>query len=176
MNREIIERLAIDSVGGELNEDAEALFRFYLDEHPQGKLWADDIQQVYEQTESAIQVKTTCTNVTQAVPKIGPVLRLRWQPAARWAAAILVGMFIGFTAGRWEIPARTPKTLIQVSSPASKPVETVSDFKEKYAGTFWGDKMMAMLEHPPSRGNTADLCDVRSWNTYKQYIKEKNHE
>ncbi len=176
MNREIIERLAIDSAAGELNEDAETLLQFYLDEHPKATQWAGDVRQMYNQTETAIQAKTAYTNVGQVVPKISPVLRLRWQPAARWAAAIVFGLFIGFTAGRWEIPPRTPKTLIQVSSPTSKPVENVSDLKERYAGTFWGDKMLAMLEHPPSRGNIADLRDTRSWDAYKQYRKEKNHE
>lgn len=176
MNREIIERLVIDSAAGELNEDAEALLQFYLNEHPQAKQWAEEVQQVYNLTETAIQTKTAHSDIGQVFPKINPVSRLMWQSAARWAAAIIVGIFIGFTAGRWEIPTRTPKTLIQVSSPPSKPVETVSDFKEKYAGTFWGDKMLAMLEHPPSRGNIADLRDTRSWDTYKQYMKEKNHE
>ncbi|MBN2316848.1 MAG: hypothetical protein JXM79_23165 [Sedimentisphaerales bacterium] len=176
MNREVIERLAIDSAAGELNEDAEALLQFYLDEHPQAKQWAENVRQVYGQTEAALKAKTAHSDVEQIVPKISPISRLMWRTTARWAAVIVLGMLIGFTAGRWETPARTQKIAFQESNRVSIPTKTVSDLKERYAGTFWGDKMLAMLEHPPGRGNTADLRDIRSWDTYRQYMKEKNHE
>ena len=172
MNREIIERLAIDSAAGELNEDTEALLQFYLDEHPQAQQWAEDVRQIYNLTETAIQTKTAHSDIGQVVPGISPVPWVKWLPVARWAAAIVFGIFIGFTAGRWEIPTQTQKMAFRESNRVSKPVETVSDLKVKYAGTFWGDKMLAMLERQPSVG----LRDIRSWDTYRQYVKEKKHE
>ena len=57
MRREIIERLAIDSAAGELNEDMEALFRAYLAEHSEAKKWAEDLSDVFEKTEAAIAAK-----------------------------------------------------------------------------------------------------------------------
>lgn len=172
MNREIIERLSIDSAAGELNEDAEIMLRFYLAEHPQAKQWADDVRLVYDLTESAIKTKTAHSDVGLIIPTIRPVLRVKWLPVARWAAMIVFGIFIGFTAGRWEIPARTQKIAFQESTEFSKPVESVSDLKERYAGTFWGDKMLAMLEHHPK----TNLRNSKSWDTYKQYMKGKNNE
>lgn len=172
MNREAIERLAIDSVAGELNEDAETMLQFYLDEHPQAKHWAEDVRQVYGQTEAAIQKKTAHTNGERIIPRISLVSRAKWVPAVRWAAAIVFGVIFGFSAGRWEVTHKTPTIDFQEPSRISKPVETVSDLKQKYAGTFWGDKMLAMLEHHPK----ADLRDIRSWDTYRQYVKERHHE
>ena len=55
MEREIIERLAVDLAAGELNEDVEALFRSYLAEHSEADKWAQDMLQVYEKTETAIE-------------------------------------------------------------------------------------------------------------------------
>ena len=46
MEREAIERLAMDSAAGELNQDAEALLRTYLAEHPQANEWAEDMLQI----------------------------------------------------------------------------------------------------------------------------------
>lgn len=176
MNRETIERLAMDSAAGELNEDAGALLQFYLDKHPQAKQWAEDVRQVYNLTETAVKTKTAHTNGRQVFPRISPVSRVKWLPVARWAAAIVLGAIFGFTAGRWEVTGKTLTTAFQEPSRISKQSETVSNLKERYAGTFWGDKMLAMLEHKSGRENMVDLRDIRSWDTFRQYVKEKNNE
>lgn len=176
MNREIIERLAIDSVAGELNEDAETLFRLYLDEHPQANQWANDIRQVYGQTESAIQAKTACTNVEQPVPIIRPVSRLTWLPVARWAAVIFLGAVIGFTAGRWEVTGETQSVVIKEPGPESESVKNVTDLKEKYVGTFWGDKMLALVDNTSRHQHKVNLRDIRSWESYRQFRKENHNE
>ncbi|MFC1636826.1 hypothetical protein ACFL5Z_18530 [Planctomycetota bacterium] len=105
-----------------------------------------------------------------------PVLRVNWLPVARWAAAIILGTVIGFTAGRWEVTGPAQRVVIWEPRPNPKPVETVIDLKEKYVGTFWGDKMLALVDNTSRRQHKANLGDIRSWDTYRQYIKEKNNE
>jgi hypothetical protein len=176
MNRETIERLAIDSAAGELNEDVEALFQSYLAGHQQAKRWAEDVRQVYHETEVAIKAKTAPAGSRTTVMRIKPVSPVRWMPVARWAAVLVFGAIIGFTAGHWEIPGNTHRMAFQETSHNPKPVETVTGLKEKYVGTFWGDKMLALLEHQPGQKHIADLRDIKSWDMYRQYVKEKHNE
>lgn len=176
MKRDAIERLAIDVAAGELNEDAEALFQTYLAENPQAKRWAEDVRQVYHETEAAITSKTTFTGAGTVTPKIGPALKVRWLPAARWAAAVVLGTVIGFSTGRLGGIDSAPKIVTQEPRLRPKSVETVTDLKEKYFGTFWGDKMLALLERKSDYPHKADLRDIRSWGTYRRFIKEKHNE
>ena len=55
-------------------------------------------------------------------------------------------------------------------------VKTISDFKDKYAGTFWGNKVLALVESRPGHRYKADFRDVSFWKTYRQYRKEKRYE
>jgi len=178
MKRDAIEKLAIDSAAGELNEDAEALFRTYLTEHPQANKWAEDMMRIYEKTQSAIdaKIKTADAGVKGAVFKAGPLSKVKWLPVVRWAAVLILGSLIGFKVGRWEITDKTYRIALPESSAAPSQVKTVSDFREKYAGTFWGDKILASLEHRSNQQYKADLHEVRFWDRYRQYIKEKRYE
>jgi hypothetical protein len=176
MNRETIERLAIDSAAGELNEDAEALFQFYLAGNPQAKRWAEDVRLVYDETEAAIQTKAVLAGGQKAAPPMTPVKRVNRLTVARWAAAIILGTILGFTAGRWEATDKTNKMALREPALNPMPVETIADLKEKYVGTFWGDKMLALLDNTARRQHKAHLRDIRSWDTYRQYMKEKHHE
>jgi len=176
MKRDMIERLAIDSASGELNEDAEALFQFYLSGNPQAKQWAEDVRSVYDQTEAAIQTKTILAGDQKAAPPMIRVKRVNWLPVARWAAAIIFGTIIGLTAGRWKATDKTNKMAVQEPDLNQMSVETIADLKEKYVGTFWGDKMLAFVDNTSRHQHEAPLRDIRSWDTYRQYIKEKHHE
>ena len=107
---------------------------------------------------------------------MSPTFRVNWLPVARWAAAILLGTFIGFTAGRWEVTDPVQRIVVQESEPIPTPVETVTDLKEKYVGTFWGDKMLALVDSTTRRQHAANLNGIRSWDTYRQYMKGKHNE
>ncbi|MHC4206795.1 MAG: hypothetical protein ACYSTT_19240 [Planctomycetota bacterium] len=176
MEREAIERLAMDSAAGELNQDAEALLRTYLAGHPQANEWAEDMLQIYDKTEAAIKTKTAHAAVGKVTPEITTVSQVRWLSVARWAAVIALGVIIGFTAGRRDRTDSSYRTAFREPAPDSKQVETVSDLKERYAGTFWGDKMLALLEHKPGQRYKANLRSTGSWDKYRQYIKEKNYD
>jgi hypothetical protein len=178
MKREVIERLAIDSATSELNEDVEALFRAYISAHPQAGQWAEDIARIYKETDVAIGAKTRGADVADGMPviKISRLSELKWLSFGRWAAALIVGALIGFTGGRWPITGETGSVdFAKLQEPAAQ-VETISDLKEKYAGTFWGDKVLALLESRPGQRYKADFEDVDFWHEYRQYIKEKHYE
>lgn len=178
MKREIIERLAIDSAAGELNEDVQAMFDAYLAEHPQAGQWAEDIAGVYKETEAAIDAKTSDADAGSAISviKVNRQLHLNWFSFGRWAAALIVAVLIGFTGGRWPIAGKTSMITFTKPDRPAEQVETISDFKDKYAGTFWGDKVLALVEQTPAKRYKADFQGSSFWKTYRQYKKEKPHE
>ena len=178
MKRDAIERLAIDSAAGELNEDADALFRAYLAEHPQANQWAEDVLRIYQETEAAINAKieTADTGAERAGARAKPPSQVNWRPAARWAAAVIFGTLIGFTAGRYQTTERTYRIARPEPARGTRQIRTVSDLQQKYAGTFWGDKMLALLKQRPAQQYRADFQGAKLWDRYRQYIKEKNYE
>lgn len=178
MERSAIERLVIDSASGELNDDAEALLGEYLAGHAEANRRAEEVRWIYEKTKAAIHTKTknVGVDIEKAAAGTEPAQQVRWWPVARWAAAVVFAAIIGFNAGRRE----KSDTMYGPSSPEfasiPKQVKTVSDLKEKYAGTFWGDKMQALLERKPGQRYEANLRSVGFWDKYRQYIKEKYNE
>jgi hypothetical protein len=178
MKREIIERLAIDSAAGELNEDIQALFDAYLAEHPQVGQWAEDIAGVYKETAAVIDAKTSGADAGGAISviKINRQLHLNWFSFGRWAAALIVAALIGFTGGRWPINGKTSRITFTKPDRPQEHVKTISDLKEEYAGTFWGKKVLALVEQRPAKRYKADFHDVSFWKIYRQYKKEKPHE
>ncbi len=178
MKREVIERLAMDSAAGELNEDMEAIFRVYLEEHPQAGQWAEDIAGVYKETAMSIDAKTSDAVAGSAMPviKIDRLSRAKWCVIGRWAAALIVAVLIGFAGGRWTINGEMERIVfIKPERPAVE-VKTISDLKEQYAGTFWGDKVLALVEHTSSERYKADFRDTSFRKIFRQYIKEKPDE
>lgn len=178
MKRERIERLAVDYVAGELNEDGQVLFKMYLVEHPEENRWAEDIMRIYEKTKAAIDAKTMDSGAGDEKPFIrrNRLLQLNWQRFGPQAAAVILGALIGFTAGRWEITGKTNKIAQTEIDWAPRHVKTISDLKEKYAGTFWGDKILASLEPKPYPKQTQYKSDRKFWPNFRQYIKEKRYE
>ena len=178
MKRERIERLATDVASGELNEDAEALFNAYLAEHPQAKKWADQMLSIYKKTQTAISEKTSRANKTAETASIcsKAIGWVKWPSVGRSAAILAFGILIGFTAAHWGTTGKTTEIAQMEPTPGPGPVKTVSDLKEKYAGTFWGDKMLVLLERRPAQQYKADFHDVSLWDKYRQYIKEKRYE
>jgi len=178
MKREVIERLVIDKVAGELNEDAEALFDAYLSEHLQAKKWAEQMVTTYEETQTAISEKTSWVNTTAQTSFVRKKVTvwLTWRSVARSAAILAFGILIGLVGARWRTTGKTMGIALVEPTGRPTPVRTVSDLKEKYAGTFWGDKMLSLLEHRPEPQYSADLHSVSLWDRYRLYKKENRYE
>lgn len=178
MERENIERLAIDAGAGELSEDARVLLQTYLAEHPEANRWAKDMLQTYGITQAAIHAKTANADVGSCRPVIEKkrLSHLPWQLLIRCAAVLLVGVVIGHVAGRRPAADETGTIVLTKPYQAQAQVKTIQDLKQKYAGTFWGDKILALLEHKPDHPYRAYPSDTSLWDKYRQYVKEKHYE
>ena len=176
MNREIIERLAIDSSAGELNEDVEALFRAYLEEHPEANPGSEEMAQIYEDAAAAIGAKTRRAKAREPILKAERLVPLSWRAFGRWAAVLIVGALIGFTGGRFQMGGERSKVAFKQPGQPVEQVKTISDLKEEYTGTFWGDKALALIEQRPVRGVKADSRDEGFWRKYRPNRKEISYD
>lgn len=174
MKRETIERLAMDSAAGELSEDAEVLFASYLAEHPEAEEWALEITSIYEMTQAVIDKKTKHPAPPAVAKKRS--MPVNWFAAARWAAVIAIAVFAGFSAGRWNQPAKTSRTEFFRVAEQPRTIATVTDIKEKYAATFWGRKVLASIEPKPPLHTAARNSTGSFWDTYTRHLKEKTYE
>lgn len=173
MNREAIERLAIDSAAGELSEDALRLFKSYLAQHPEANEWATDMTAIYEMTQAAIDVK-----IEDAAPPMvekKPSSPVNWFAAGRWAAVIAIAISAGFSIGRWSQPAKTRVEIFRIPE-QPRTTAKVADLKAKYAGTFWGQKVLASTEPKPRPRAAAHTPTGNFWDIYRQHLKEKRYE
>lgn len=177
MEREIIERLAIDLAAGELNEDEEALFRSYLAEHCQADKWAQDMLRVYEKTETAIEAKTTSAYAgVEAAATAKALSPTRWWPVARWAAVVVFAVGVGFAVGRWSVITGTGKPVAPRGTLPPVATESLLDLKAKYEGSFWADKIISSLEPKPHAKRAANNRTGTFWSSLKPYMKEKHDE
>lgn len=177
MEREIIERLAIDSAAGELNDDMQVLFKTYLSEQPEANQWADDISKIYRMTEDAVRIKTegAVRQVKEPV-RINYLYRFDWLQIVRWAAIVVFAAFIGAMLGRSTKSPELQKApgYITVSSTdtTEQPDRDISEIDDG----FWKDKALAMLgTRSQSLQDNLGGGDGL-WNKYREYIKEKNYE
>ena len=173
MDREQIERLAIDSAAGQLNEDAEALLKEYLAEHSQADKWFLDIGDIYGKTQAAFDAKTA---VIKQSTENKPALKFSWLPVARRAAVLIFAVLLGATAGRWSkspVPPEKPGQITAYQNPdKSKPTINLDDIGE----SFWRQKAVAMIT-PPLSGIQKDyVTGPKLWEKYRQFIKERNYE
>lgn len=178
MERETIERLAIDSAAGELNEDAEMLLSVYLAEHSEANKWAKDMIQTYERTQATIDagIKDVIARDETPVLRMKFIPRMKWLPLGRWAAVILMVFMIGGLLGRWSKEpdmAQSPENAkLSHKLNVKWPTYALRDNGE----SFWQAKMIASLKprsYPEGRPHTRDGT---LWGKYKQYIKEQRYE
>ncbi len=178
MNRDAIERLAIDSAAGELNEDGQFLLEAYLAQHAEAKQWVEDMLQVYRLTQTAINSKTGSADASTAAVSInsGPPALIRWRPALRWAAIVCVAALVGAGAGRWSRAPITAGRPDRVAISTIRPAAPTSLGLQDAAGSFWRAKAAAMFEPRPYHQVNATLKPGGLWQKYEHYIKEKYHE
>ncbi len=179
MERDAIERLAMDSAAGELNEDTGALFKEYLAEHPDANKWAEDMLGIYEKTEAAIGVKTKHTariDTSIADVDMKPRSMVFWLPIARWAAVVIFAAFIGVAAGRWSKSVHLERNPQRTIVSQDLTVEQPSLDLESIGESFWRKKALAMLTSPSSKIHEDYVTGPKLWERYRQFIKEKNYE
>jgi anti-sigma factor RsiW len=170
MERQAIERLAMDHALGELNEDTERLFETYLAEHPQHRPWAEQVAQTCRHLKSAVEAEVGAMD--EAAPRAMSASRhmsLLWGLRARWAAVIALSVAIGCIAGRWTSPQteQPPGVIVRAESP-----EPMPNWQQRLAGSepgFWQTKALAILEPRSTRVSTPAGNRDGLWDRYRQF-------
>jgi hypothetical protein len=179
MEREQIERLAIDSAAGELNEDAQALFEEYLAEHSETKKYVEDMLGIYEKTDAAINAKTqhaVKADLNTANISVKSHSRVLWLPIARWAAVVIFAAFVGIAVGRWsKSPVLVDNTGQIATHPDSAVQQRIYDL-DNTGDSFWRDKAVAMMASRPISIQEDSVANPGLWEKYRQFIKEKHYE
>jgi hypothetical protein len=170
MDRDAIERLAIDMAAEELNEDMQALLKEYLAGNHQANEWAEQMLDVFAKTEDAITAKTTDDKVPIAAATGRS--EMRWQPVARWAAVIMITATIGFLVGRRFHTPTAEKVTPTTYAVAAAPVRTLADFKERYEDTFWGDKILSSFERTDQLQRSRRISSRSLLHDLDEYLKE----
>jgi predicted anti-sigma-YlaC factor YlaD len=179
MEREQIERLAMDSAAGQLNEDAQMLFEEYLTEHPEANNWAEDMLVIYRKTETAIAKKIKRavmpdTNMINAGAK--PYSMSHWLSIARWAAVVVFAALIGVSIGRWTKSSVLSERPVQVSVYPDMTVKRTGPDIGNTGESFWREKALAMFQAKPSTAHTGSITGPTLWEKYRQLIKDRHYE
>ena len=178
MEREIIERLAIDNALGELGADAAALFEDYLAEHPETHTWAESMAQTCRRTHAAIESKTQ-SPAGQGPPITMPTRRFIGPGArilGRWAAVIFILLSVGVGLGRRSIPQAptTQTTIVEADQPAP-----AKGWDRVLAGPkdgFWQTKALAVLQGKSYEVPRPGRPQTGLWDRYRQSRKERSYE
>jgi hypothetical protein len=172
MDREIIERLAMDSAAGELNEDIEALLQNYLSEHSESNEWFQQMLEVYTNTQGVFDAKT---DFIKQPAEVKMPRKLNLIPVLRWSAVIIISVCTGGIAGRLSsqnVPSQKPNITATETKSAKK-----TGFNPANIGNdFWRNKITAMVNSSPAKIHIEKSSDSSLLETYKKYIKERNHE
>ncbi len=172
MEREIIERLAMDSASGELNEDVETLLQEYLSEHNDVNKWFLEMRDIYNKTQAAFDAKTAFIKQHKTD---NPSLKFNWFPVMRWAAVIIIAVCIGAAAGRLskqKAPLQKHNVVATDTSFAKKTTFNPGNI----SNDFWRNKITAMVNPSPVKIHIEKSSGSSLLETYKKYIKESNHE
>jgi hypothetical protein len=179
MEREQIERLAMDSAAGELNEDAQELFEEYLAGHPEYKTLVEGMLGIYEKTNVAITAKTKHAleaGLNVADISVKSHSRALWLPIARWAAIVIFAAFVGIVAGRWTkspvLPER-PGRIVAYPGPA---VQQRNLDLGNTGDSFWRDKAVALMTPRSEDIQQDSVTGPGLWERYREFIKEKHYE
>jgi hypothetical protein len=177
MERQVIERLAMDAALGELNEDAAALLEAYLTEHPETRLWAGPMTAICRRTQEAVVAKTRPAALSRLPCATGArqIVRVRLASVGRWAAVVIVSLVLGGAAGRWtmsptELASRPTASAETVRSSAQRDWRAVLNRRDL---GFWEAKAAAALQRQPSGGSYEPKPSP--WEMLKQRQKERRH-
>jgi hypothetical protein len=176
MEREQVERLAMDEAAGELNEDAAALLHAYLTEHAEASQWAQEIARTCRQVRAAVEKKTASTPIEiRRMPPAGrAAVRLHWLAPARWAAVIALGLLLGLQLGRHgQSPPPAAGPLVPAPAVSSNEREQGTSATGRPSG-FWQAKAVMLREAKPHAGESRDVRE-NLWEKYRQYLKERQH-
>jgi hypothetical protein len=173
MERETIERLAMDAAVGELNEDARTLLNAYLVEHPDMRDWAQQMDAACRQVHKAFCTGTR-RNDDVPIVSIHPRPSIRWAVAGRWAAVVMIAVLAGMQIGRR--PESVPNerlTGVTTGTARSESSRSWQDILREPGNGFWESKAAAVRQAVPRRTSAPQPS---LWEAFGQLQKGHNHE
>lgn len=177
MERQIIERLAMDAALGELNEDTEALLNAYMAEHPDARQWAEQMSATCTRTQDAIRAKTRRSEAPACPPAafVRQRMPVRWAGAVRWAAVIVISFLIGMGTGRRPEPSMVapPTNVAAEMAPSAGHDRSWQEIVREPGNGFWESKAAAMWQSKPYQ---AAKPQPSLWEAFRQLQKGNNHE
>jgi anti-sigma factor RsiW len=175
MERQAIERLAMDAALGELNDDAATLFEAYLTEHPEARQWARPMKAICERTREAVAARTASAALPprRAAPPARRISRARLANAGRWAAVVIVSLALGAAAGRRGKPPTESISHVAASAetgrgPARRDWRAVLNGRGE---GFWEAKAVATRQRHPGGGSYEPRPSP--WEMLKQRQEER---
>jgi hypothetical protein len=178
MERQVIERLAMDLALGELNEDAATLFDAYLAEHPEARSWAQPMKTICTRTQEAIHAKTRDLGVPACRPaaQVHRSVPVRWVRLSRWAAVVAVSLGVGMGAGRWlESPTLTSPRIVALEGGRNTWQKDWYQVSNESGQGFWESKAAATLRSEPDRSSRRLESPPSLLEMLKQRQKERRH-
>ena len=173
MERETIERLAMDRALGEMDADTTALFDVYLAEHPEMQAWAEAMSRACVRTDEAIAAKTGAVGVEESrhETRVHRLRTISWQTLARWAAVVMVSLGIGAQLGRQsqpDVPASRPLVVQAQPAPGRAGWERVMGATKD---SFWQTKALAMVQPKVYESPRPRVARRGFWDRYRQTKK-----
>jgi hypothetical protein len=173
MERETIERLAMDRTLGELDADTTALFDAYLGEHPEMQPWAKGMSQTCDRTRMAITEKTRTVATKEALreARTHQLRAVPWRTLARWAAVVLISLGIGAGLGRRSRPDASAPRPVVVQAPPAPARAGWQQIIGTSEDSFWQAKALAMVQPKVSELPRPRVARKGFWDRYRQTIK-----
>lgn len=176
MERQAIERLAMDIALGELNGDAAALFDTYLTEHPEARPWAQPMKAICLRTQAAIHAKTLQLKAPARRATTYRFMPIGWARLGRWAAVVALSLVIGIGAGRWLKPdAPTPRATVAVETPHNFIQGDWRRVLSEPGRGFWESRAAATLRSEPGRSSGSQESQPSLWEMFRQRQREFKH-
>lgn len=138
MTNEQIERLAMDLACAQMNEDTEALFRAYLEGHPEQKRIANEFKDLCDCCQRGIGNEEVPIPPLKPEVKPKPFDRSLLLKNYGRAAILLVGVFLGFGVG--QLSHRSAETH-RVQTASNRSAAALIGRIEDREGGFWRGKI-----------------------------------
>jgi len=168
MDRDALERLAMDRAGGELDADTEALLGAYLADHPEARRAAAEMESAYRRCREAIAAQVEAAarpfpagqagratrapgRATRDSGRATRAARAPRRSVGRWlarAAAVLAILGLGAGGGWWLGRQAGPRTV--PAMPAAPAVAQADVSPLDRLGPFWREKVATLLEGRPA--------------------------
>ncbi|MCP4708828.1 MAG: hypothetical protein GY869_09400 [Planctomycetes bacterium] len=191
MEREVVERLAMDRAGGELSDDGVKLLEEYLEGHPEAKVWVAEMEELYAMCAETVAGERHQEQLN-AIGSMDSCFRRndngrgndRLLTLGRWAAVILMALGAGIFLGRWSVESLEVETTETIQVVQAEPKEGLETKVQKImegdeeasesARGFWEAKIVATLGAKPRVKREEPVQEEDFWSRLRGPNRKEN--